>query len=466
MRVNTKPASVKTYEGAAASRINSEEELKRAVMACLLWEDQFYESGESIADRIKALVPKVPAAIVAQIAVDARTKMKLRHVPLLLVREMARIPTHKHLVGNTLAQVIQRADELTEFLAIYWMEKRQPLSAQVKKGLAKAFAQFNEYELAKYNRDNGVKLRDVLFLCHAKPADAPDRKYTRLERKREQELKAVPKLTVGESLYRRLVDGELQTPDTWEVALSGGADKKETFERLMAEGKLGALAFLRNLRNMQEAGISKATVKSYTEQMKTDRVLPFRFLAAARVVPAWEDVIEPVMLHCLDGQEKIPGKTIVMVDVSGSMNSAISAKSEMLRVDAAYGLAILLREICEEVDIASFSDYIKEIPPRHGFALRDAIHTSQVHNGTALGAAVKAVTDSKDNIYDRMIVITDEQSADKVPAPTGKGYMINVAAYQNGVGYGQWMHINGWSESVIDYIRAFEATELASQRDR
>jgi 60 kDa SS-A/Ro ribonucleoprotein len=69
-------------------------------------------------------------------------------------------------------RVIQRADELAEFLAIYWAEGKQPLSAQVKKGLAAAFVKFDEYALAKYDRAGAVRLRDVLFLSHAKPVDA------------------------------------------------------------------------------------------------------------------------------------------------------------------------------------------------------------------------------------------------------------------------------------------------------
>ena len=81
------------------------------------------------------------AAKVAALAVEAREQMKLRHAPLLLVREMARHKTHRALVAETLAQVIQRADELAEFVAIYWKDGKPPLSAQVKKGLAQAFTQ-------------------------------------------------------------------------------------------------------------------------------------------------------------------------------------------------------------------------------------------------------------------------------------------------------------------------------------
>jgi 60 kDa SS-A/Ro ribonucleoprotein len=46
-----------------------------------------------------------------------------------------------------------------------------------------------------------------------------------------------------------------------------------------------------------------------------------------------------------------------------------------------------------------------------------------------------------------------------VPAPRGKGYVINLASYKNGVGYGKWAHIDGWSESVVEYICTLESNE-------
>ena len=92
----------KTHEGGPAKAITPELQLRRSVMACLLWEDQFYEDGVEIAGRIAELVPKVEAGRVAEIAIEAREEMKLRHAPLLLVREMARHSTHRALVGETL----------------------------------------------------------------------------------------------------------------------------------------------------------------------------------------------------------------------------------------------------------------------------------------------------------------------------------------------------------------------------
>ena len=428
-----------THEGARARRFTPEQELKRALMNCLLWEDQFYENGVSIAERIKSLVPVVEPAKVAALAVEAREKMKLRHAPLLVVREMARQEKHRALVADTLDRVIQRPDEMTELLAIYWADalgpqqqrKRQPVSAQIKKGLARALTKFDAYQLAKYDRDGAVRIRDVLFLVHAKPRDAAQ-----------------------EKVWKQLVDGELPSPDTWEVSLSGGRDKRETFERLIAEKRLGGLALLRNLRLMQKAELLRQTIADAIEAMRTDRILPYRFITAARYAPDFERELESAMLKSVKGHAHLPGRTRLLIDVSGSMFATLSAQSEMTRAEAACGLAILAREVCDEVEIFTFSNDVVKVPPRRGFALRDAMVNSQAHRGTYLGNAVSEI----DRKGDRLIVFTDEQSHDAVGAPKGRGTMVNVASYQHGVGHGAWTRVDGFSEAVIAWIAASEET--------
>lgn len=429
-----KPA-VFTHEGAPAKHIPAIFELRRSVLATMLWEDSFYENGEDIANRIKGLVSRVPAKAAADLAVELRSKGKLRHVPLLVTREMARIPSHREYVADTLAKVVQRPDELAEFLSIYWKEKKQPLSAQVKKGLAKAFTKFDEYQLAKYNRDNTVKLRDVLFLCHAKP-------------KNEEQA----------ALWKKLIDNKLASADTWENRLSAtkGENKQEAWATLLKEGKLGALALLRNLRNFRQEGVSEDLVRAALKNISVERVLPYRFITAAKYVPSLEPELEEAMFKCLDTRQKISGKTVLMIDVSGSMDQPVSAKSEASRMDAACGLAILARELFDNVEIFTFSNSTIQVPTRRGFALRDAIKSSQAHSGTYLGRAIDEVN-ARVN-YERLIVFTDEQSHDKVGAPKNgaKGYVVNVASYKNGVGYGKWNHIDGFSEAILDYIVAYE----------
>jgi 60 kDa SS-A/Ro ribonucleoprotein len=438
-KINQRARSAsRTHEGAKTFSQDAETELRRTVCACLLWEDSFYESGVSIADRISSLVSKIDPLRMYDLALWARNEMKLRHVPLLLAREMAKLPDHKFIVADVLADIIQRPDELTEYVSMYWKDGKKPLSAQSKKGLARAFQKFNEYSLAKYNRPDAVKLRDVLFLSHATPKDKTQ-----------------------EALWKKLIDGKLATPDTWEVELSASTDKKASWERLITEDKLGALAILRNLSNMKKANVAPQLVRKAIEGLSTERVLPYRFIAASRFAPDFEPELEKKMLTCLEGSEKFVGRTLLLVDVSGSMDSRLSGKSDLMNIDAACGLAILLREL-GEVDVYTFSSALAQVPARRGFALRDVIIKSQPHSSTELGAALNtAKKHSTGTEYARTIVITDEQSSDRVGGPVGKGYMVNVASNKNGVGYGDWTRVTGWSEGVVRFILETEKMERA-----
>jgi hypothetical protein len=133
-------------------------------------------------------------------------------------------------------------------------------------------------------------------------------------------------------------------------------------------------------------------------------------------------------------------------------------------MDAAAGLAILLREKAEEFAIATFSDACVELTPRRGFALRDAITASQAHSGTYLKRALTELYGKPDwRQLDRVIVITDEQSHDGIlTAWTPKAYVVNVAPYKHGVSYGNgWTHVDGWSERIVNYIAAVEAQAAA-----
>jgi Mg-chelatase subunit ChlD len=209
---------------------------------------------------------------------------------------------------------------------------------------------------------------------------------------------------------------------------------------------------------MQEAGVREELVLGALASMKSERVLPFRFLAAARKAPQWEEALELAMFRALEGRSsQLAGHTVLLVDVSGSMNYQLSSRSEMKRTDAAYGLAILLREIAEKVTIYTFSNVATRVPARRGLALRDALDQSQPHQGTFLGAALAHV-ERECARCDRLVVITDEQSHDRIGRPHGRGYVINVASNRNGVGYGKWMHIDGFSEAVVDYIAELERT--------
>ena len=423
------------HYGTVVRNVSPQQKLMRLSLANLLWENQFYIDGVKTADQVANLVKVVDPQFTAQLAEVARSTFKLRHIPLLLTRELARIGKLK---AQTLTNVIQRPDEMSEFLSIYWKDGKVPISAQVKKGLANAFLKFNEYSLAKWDKNSSaIKLRDVLFLVHAKPQSP-----------------------LQELLFQKVAAGTLATPDTWETQLSAGADKAETFTRLLMEKKIGALAFLKNLRNMQESGVSDQLIRNYAKTLDVSKVLPFRYIAAARVVPQYENMLEAMMLRSLDGVEKLKGKTKIYIDTSGSMfGTKVSARSDLDRFDAAAALAVLCREICEEVEIFAFTTDVVRVAPRRGFALVEAIRGALPVGETDLG---QALAKTKGNA-DRVIVFTDgESSAVGAPFCGAKGYMVNVSAYENGVSHGDWLEVNGFSEAVLSYIQAVESQDSAA----
>jgi hypothetical protein len=438
-----------TYEGGPASIVKPIETLHRAVMTCLLWEDQFYIDGQSIADTVQSLIGKVSPEEARLVLSQAKWQNKLRHMPLYLLTLMAK---QGWLKKEDVAAVVTRPDDMTELLSLYWKDGKIPLDHQLQKGLALAFGKFDEYQLAKYSRDKAVKLRDVLRLARPKPKD-----------------------DIQSGLWKRLAQGELETPDTWEVAISAcGKDnekKAAEFTRLITEkevdgktgkerNKLGDLAFLRNLRKMKEVGVSEEVIRKSFEERQWGWIIPYQFITAAAYNPLLEDVLEQAMLKCLGEQEPITRKTALLVDVSGSMDAPLSRKSEVNRRDVAISLAVLLREVCGDVKLYTFNNNIREIPPRRGFALRDYI-LKNFGGGTSMWTAVRNAAKVRRN--DVMVVITDEQTMDSgqyADANADHLVIINIASYERGVGYQKGVvHVSGWSDSVISWLREYLKAE-------
>ena len=425
-------SSVVTHEGGNASRVKKEEELSRSIMSCLLWEDGFYEDGESIAERIARLTKEIEPMKAKLLLREAKFENKLRHTPLLMLTALAEAGT---LEKELVAEICTRADDMTELLSIYWKNGKKPLSRQLQKGIALAFKKFDEYNLAKYNRDKSVKLRDVLRITHPHP-----------DNDKQSEL------------FKRVLTDSLEIPDTWEVAISAcrnANEKKAAFERLITEGKLGDLAFVRNLRKMSEVGVDSKIIKDSFAKRNWRYILPFQFVTSARYNPSFEPQLEEAMLKCLESSEKYEGEVSILVDVSGSMREPVSAKSETKRIDVASGLAILARETFTNVDFFKFTSKAIQVPARRGFALRDAI-------GAAAGSTRmwNAIRESgKDKKRKIVIVITDEQTTDSGKFSDANADLlaiINVSPNKNGVCYEPGViHINGWSENVITFLMKY-----------
>jgi hypothetical protein len=432
-----------THEGAPATRASAVDELRRTVMTCMLWEDTFYEEGVAITERLADLVGRCTDAQVVAVAEQARNQMGIRHAALwlaVMLFEQKRPAAGERALGA----VLRRADEPAEVLALWFKNGRRPVPYAMRRGLTAALRTFDAYQLAKYDHArSAIRLRDLLRLIHAKPHGAAQA-----------------------ALWRLAVKDELPVPDTWEVAISAaGSDpdaKRETWARLVRERKLGGLALVRNLRNLQQAGVPTAEVAAAIDEAQFARMWPFQFVAAWQHAPDYAVPLEAAMLRALAGLPRLLGTTAVLVDVSGSMvGTPVSARSKMDRLHAAAGVAMAARELCDRPRIFAFGTGVSEIErPPSGFQLLNAIRQSPHYNGgTRLGEAVRTVMETGPR---RLIVISDEQTSDQV-TPPGRdclAWMINVAPYQHGVSYRDgWNRVDSWSSQVLRYIAQSEGLD-------
>lgn len=440
--------------GLRAAKQTDIQTLRRITLANLLWEDCAYVDGKSLTQEIVRLVPLCNPKDVANLALECRLVQKLRHTPLFLVSEMCKYDATRVYVGEILPKIITRADMITDFLAIYWKDGKRPLANQAKRGLAASFHNFDAYQFAKYDRDAKIKLRDVMFLCHPKATDAQE-----------------------EELFRMIAERSLPIPDTWEVALSAGADKKETWTRLINTRKIGGMAFLRNLRNMKDAHVEFDTIIKGLNELKGTMLLPLDYLKAARMAPEFESYIEAKMMDSYAHLPKLPGKTLFIVDVSGSMGNTTSSGTNFTRLDQACAMAMLAANQCESYklvttagcDRTSVGSHLEIEYPKKGFGLakqimetRDSVGLGGIFTRQVLEWSKKRF---KDTNFDRIIIFSDSQDCDrinKVPHPFAKhNYICDVSSHKKGVNYNScWTaEISGWSEHFITYIAALEGIE-------
>jgi 60 kDa SS-A/Ro ribonucleoprotein len=443
-----------THGGAVASPITDEQRLRRSVLATFLNERQFYEDGEDIAQRIDALALKVSPDFLSRLAIEAREEHGLRHVALRLLVALTRTGAGvPGLVSGTFDRVVRRADEIAEFVALYWANGKRPLSAQAKVGLARAFGRFDAHQLAKYDRDgDAVRLRDVMFLVRPRPDGQ-----------------------VQESTFRDLANRTLAVPDTWEVRCSRGEDKRAVFEDLLRRGNLGYLALLRNLRGMSEAGVPESLIHDAVLARKGAKgVLPFQYLSAADAVPRFAGLIDRALSDSIADLPRLRGKTVIVGDVSGSMNAALSGRSARNRLDAMAILVGCLVSACDHpvVYATAGSDSRKVHKTKLIRALPGSAMVAEFRQsmrelgggGIFLSQAMEQVRASERSA-DRVIVITDEQDMESDPLKMpdrahriGRhNYLINVASARNGIGYRKWTHLDGFSDAVLKWIPAHEA---------
>ena len=450
-----------------AYAMTAKSKLVTQVLTSFFNEKKFYgDNSADIQETVKTVI-KTDPEFVSNLAVFARREFNMRSISHVLTAYLAHEVEGKPFVRHTIKGVSLRGDDITEIMACYLNLFGKPIPNSMKKGIADVLQGFDEYTLAKYKGDSkSVKMRDLLCLCRPKPKDK-----------------------MQEDLWKRCLEGKLAIPETWETQLSARGNKKEVWEDLIASGKVGYMALLRNLRNILKADPDNLDLVYQRLRdpnwVKKSKQLPFRFLSAYQTLRSENlgtsktyDVLEDAMDASINNLPKIPGKTVIAVDVSGSMSHPISRDSDIRCCDIAMLLGMIANRICEDAVVFTFENHLGRIPmSSRGGILSEVLHNRVCGGGTNMGLPFQAMINQRIKA-DRIIILSDNECnssgywgssrpvqslADEYRRLTGHDIWVHAVDLQ---GYGtQQFHgaktniIAGWSEKIFDFILLAEEGE-------
>lgn len=448
-----KDNDVRNLAGGKAYKESNEMQLASLLLTSF-GDDKYYQKENETYKKLEELIAKCDKEFVAKAIIYARKEFGMRTITHIASSMLA-----KHIGGaewgkNFYNNVINRVDDMTEIVACH-LSRGQKITNAMKKGFANAFERFDEYQLAKYKGEGKtVKLVDIVNLVHPTQSEK------------------------NNGAIEKLVNGELKSFDTWESELSAvGNDiesKKNVWNRLLDENKIGYFALLRNLRNiikLNDEVLKEKALKALLNEnaIKKSLVLPFRFsVAYDEMKNVDSDALRAVSRACEISCNNVPkfnGKTLIALDVSGSM------ETERVSDTASLFASVLLKS--NDCDLIKFSDdanYSMVNTDDSVLTIKESI------NYSFGGTNFSSVFEKANKAYDRIILLSDMQSwgdyyspkqayekyKQKYNVQNCKFYSIDLA----GCGTLQLPQpdvycLAGFSEKIFDLIKHFECDKNA-----
>lgn len=460
---------------------NDADKLVASVSAYLFGEKLNYENpNETITRIFKDCegVAKTEPEFILKLAAYVRNELNLRTVSVALLAKAANIPVCKKYVRKYAPLIIKRADEINEVIAAYTslfpgksvvkegrsrhINKKFPNS--LKKAIKDAFVRFNEFQIAKYNRAGAaVKFKDAIMLSHAsKPSD----------------------------LIKKILDGKLATPETWETEISGKGSTKENWLNILP--KMGHMAALRNINNFLKNGIGPSHFLekiSGKDQVLKGKQLPFRYYSAYKnvhegttaQVAKVREALSKALQHSIANLPQLNGKTCICIDTSGSMTSSISEKSNMQLVEIAALMGSITNEMSKDNIVYCFDDklYKKKLNKDTVLENTEYLMKRAYGGGTDAHLCIEELHNKNIDV-NRVIMFTDMQIygenewAGNLSSswkeyvkthPNAKLYVVNLCSYGSDSpveidGKNNAMVITGWSEQILKFISNTEMSQV------
>lgn len=430
----------RTGNGAPAFSRDAKSDLFLLAVTNFVSEDTFYESGRARDERFEKLVHQVTAEDpewMQKFIPWLRNEANMRSASIVAAAEYVKAggPNARLVTASALS----RADEPGEFIS-YWLSRHgRAIPMSVKRGVGMAAQKFyNERNVLKYDSDaRSMRFGDVLSLVHPKPKaewQSTLFRYVLADRfgnedEKQAALAELPMLAKNRE-FREMPAAKareilLANPDqlaaagfTWESFSSLGKMDAAAWEAMIPT--MGYMALLRNLRNFDQNGVSDEVAEmvarklSDPDEVARSRQLPFRFWSAYREAPSlrWGSALEKALDLSCSNVPAFKGKTLILIDTSGSMQNYAGGKmSNVMRVHVAalFG-AILAKRNPEGARVVQFASTTQELPfPKAGSALRfmDTVNRNvgKVGHGTEVARAVNTW-----NGEDRIVILSDLQT--------------------------------------------------------
>lgn len=394
-KTQTTPNAVSFEGGLAYEKAPAEEWLNFLFSSYL--EDKFYEKSTDQLDRFLFLTLDMVQAygpeFVAKAAMFARKELGMRSVSQVVAAmlNVCNFNGKRAFFRN----YCNRPDDVSEVFSIldYFNIKR---SHALVRGFGDYLSSITPYTLGKYKlAHKQYNMYDLINITHAH--------------------------SLAIDAYK---NGTLESPDTWEVAISTAANEKgrsAEWKRLVEERKLGYTALLRNLRNILAAdGVDRKWIEDYLypalvnpQSIKKSLVFPYQIYSAYKNMdsnnPMIIGALEQAFIFAIDNMPKLEGDTLVILDVSGSMTSPISKNSKITIREAGAVYAMCIMIASEHSDVVKFASRAKKFNYNLNDNLFHIIEKLDSEEGLGYGTELQYAYGCVDRKYDRIMLISDMQ---------------------------------------------------------
>lgn len=329
---------------------------------------------------------------------------------------------------------IYRVDDMSEIKDVYAALNKSTLSNSMKKGFASVLEALDTYQLAKY-KDTVI---DMANLTH--PKSALSKAEIVVDGKKMKVIDALMKginvsadtwevanSEAGQEVAKAVKAGKLTKAEA-EVTLANA--KNDNWEAMLTEGKLGILAAIRNIRSMlksprKEVVDALCKLVSNGQAIRDGKIMPYQIDYAYEVVKkefsnsadgrrVMEALLKGYEYAVPNLAEALPGRTCVMVDCSGSMNTYCSQAGQRSNIasTAAEKAGLIAATIAKAtnadvVRFGSHAEFYSYDPNESVFSLGRKIGHDNM-GGTSIPSAFDLIHNAKRQ-YDRIILLSDNE---------------------------------------------------------